>query len=103
MRLSDYVYCPCVVIKNKVKHDTIFTQLLKRVILVKSQNAIISCILEFHQKKSTWEKVCNLNGKKNVYVYDVNSMYPAQMLKNLPYGTPKYYQGQYKNDELYPL
>ena len=52
MRLSDYVYCPCVVIKNKVKHDTIFTQLLKRVILVKSQNAIFSCILKFHQKKS---------------------------------------------------
>ena len=64
MRLSDYVYYPCVVIKNKVKHDTIFTQLLKRVILVKSQNVFFSCILKFHQKKSAWEKVCNLNGKK---------------------------------------
>lgn len=40
---------------------------------------------------------------KNVCVYDVNSMYPAQMLKFLPYGTPRYYQGQYKHDELYPL
>ena len=69
MRLSDYVYCPCVVIKNKVKHDTIFTQLLKRVILVKSLNAIFSCILKFHQKKSAWEKVCNLNRQKCICIY----------------------------------
>ena len=40
---------------------------------------------------------------KNVYVYDVNSMYPAQMLKALPYGTPRYYQGKYVKDDLYNL
>lgn len=40
----------------------------------------------------------------NVYVYDVNSMYPYQMCKKLlPYGTPVFYHGKYKTDNEYPL
>lgn len=54
--------------------------------------------------------VCQVNerlaGKvlKNVYDYDVNSMYPFVMAtKMLPYGVPKKFKGKYKPDELYPL
>lgn len=37
-------------------------------------------------------------------VYDVNSMYPHVMRdKILPYGPPKYYEGKYYPDSLYPL
>lgn len=37
-------------------------------------------------------------------VYDKNSMYPWVMReKSLPFGTPVYYEGEYKKDELYPL
>lgn len=37
-------------------------------------------------------------------VFDVNSLYPAMMrTKPLPYGEPVYFEGQYKNDKLYPL
>lgn len=38
-----------------------------------------------------------------VYVYDVNSMYPYNMLKTLPYGTPVFFKGQYKFDKIYNL
>ena len=39
-----------------------------------------------------------------VYVYDINSMYPTQMVyKILPYGIPKYFIGKYKQSENYPL
>ena len=34
---------------------------------------------------------------------DVNSLYPSCMLKTLPFGEPKHYVGQYKEDKLYPL
>ena len=68
MRLSDYVYCSCVVIKNKVKHDTIFTQLLKS-----NSSEITKCYLLLHFEISPEEK-CMREGlqsewKKNVYVY----------------------------------
>lgn len=37
-------------------------------------------------------------------VYDVNSMYPwAMKYCILPYGSPIYYEGEYRGDELYPL
>lgn len=37
-------------------------------------------------------------------VLDVNSMYPwAMVYKPLPYGNPKYYKGEYDNDDDYPL
>lgn len=37
-------------------------------------------------------------------VMDVNSQYPAQMYdKPLPYGLPIYFEGEYENDEQYPL
>lgn len=37
-------------------------------------------------------------------VLDVNSIYPYVMATRLlPYGTPVFYKGQYKEDELYPL
>lgn len=40
----------------------------------------------------------------NVYVYDVNSMYPAQMCHALlPYGKPKFFKGKYKYNMCYPL
>ena len=40
----------------------------------------------------------------NVYVYDVNSMYPAQMCHALlPYGKPKFFTGRYKYNYCYPL
>ncbi len=32
---------------------------------------------------------------KNVNVFDVNSMYPAMMLKLLPYGKPEFFTGEY--------
>ena len=39
-----------------------------------------------------------------VYCYDVNSMYPAQMVQRpLPYGTPRFYKGAYIKNEDYPL
>lgn len=55
--------------------------------------------------------VCQVNEKFKekiirtpVYCYDVNSMYPAMMTsKPLPYGTPRYYTGQYKTDDNFPL
>ena len=41
---------------------------------------------------------------QNVYVYDVNSMYPAQMCNAmLPYGKPRYFKGKYKYNRCYPL
>lgn len=41
---------------------------------------------------------------EQVFVYDINSMYPDQMCNEpLPYGTPKQYKGKYKYDEEYPL
>lgn len=40
----------------------------------------------------------------NGVVLDVNSLYPSVMYYNyLPYGTPIFFRGQYKEDELYPL
>ena len=40
----------------------------------------------------------------NVEVYDVNSMYPAQMCHALlPYGKPKFFKGRYKYNQCYPL
>jgi DNA polymerase type B, organellar and viral. len=37
-------------------------------------------------------------------VFDVNSLYPAQMYdRDLPYGTPIYYEGEYMYDESHPL
>ena len=38
------------------------------------------------------------------YVYDINSMYPNQMVnKLLPFGLPIYYKGKYKQDKRHPL
>lgn len=38
------------------------------------------------------------------YVLDVNSLYPSVMVNNvLPYGTPLFFEGKYKEDKLYPL
>lgn len=48
----------------------------------------------------------NIRGKdiKEGIVLDVNSLYPHVMnSKLLPYGEGMYYDGKYKNDELYPL
>ena len=37
-------------------------------------------------------------------VFDVNSLYPAQMYNRpLPYGMPLYFEGEYEHDEEYPL
>lgn len=37
-------------------------------------------------------------------VLDVNSLYPSVMYsKPLPYGEPKFFEGKYQKDELYPL
>ena len=37
-------------------------------------------------------------------VLDVNSLYPSVMYDNyLPFGTPIYFEGKYKEDKLYPL
>lgn len=37
-------------------------------------------------------------------VYDVNSLYPSQMyIRPLPYGTPSYFEGKYKDDKDFPL
>ena len=36
-------------------------------------------------------------------VYDVNSLYPAMMLKNLPWGKPQFFYGQYQENEDFPL
>ena len=41
-------------------------------------------------------------GKGNVL--DVNSLYPSVMYNDvLPFGEPVYYEGQYKDDKIYPL
>lgn len=41
---------------------------------------------------------------KNGIVLDVNSLYPSVMYDSyLPYGTPIFFKGKYKEDELYPL
>ena len=41
---------------------------------------------------------------KNGIVLDVNSLYPSVMYyDNLPFGTPIYFEGEYKHDEIYPL
>ena len=37
-------------------------------------------------------------------VLDVNSLYPSRMMyENLPYGEPIFFEGEYENDEFYPL
>jgi hypothetical protein len=37
-------------------------------------------------------------------VFDVNSLYPSQMYdRELPHGMPVYFEGEYKDDWLYPL
>ena len=37
-------------------------------------------------------------------VLDVNSLYPSVMYNNLlPFGEPFYYEGEYKEDRIYPL
>lgn len=36
-------------------------------------------------------------------VLDVNSLYPSCMKKPMPYGRPKFFEGEYKFDSLYPL
>ncbi len=37
-------------------------------------------------------------------VFDVNSLYPSQMYdRDLPYGMPIYFDGEYEHDEQYPL
>lgn len=41
---------------------------------------------------------------RNVYCYDVKSMYPSVMHdKPLPFGVPLYYDGEYERDDTYPL
>lgn len=41
---------------------------------------------------------------KNGVVLDVNSLYPSVMrYEYLPFGTPIFFEGEYKKDELYPL
>lgn len=40
----------------------------------------------------------------NGIVYDVNSLYPAQMrTRLLPYGMPMFFEGEYEHDETHPL
>lgn len=40
----------------------------------------------------------------NGRVYDINSSYPwAMKYKELPYGVPKFFEGEYKKNKLYPL
>lgn len=36
-------------------------------------------------------------------VLDVNSLYPSCMKKPMPYGRPRFFEGEYKYDEIYPL
>lgn len=66
--------------------------------------------LDNYFRKSYRGGVCQVNEKyKNKilhsdFVYDVNSMYPAQMVKELlPYGQPEYFVGEYKYDIKMPL
>lgn len=44
---------------------------------------------------------------KDGLVFDVNSLYPSVMYgcddEYLPFGTPIFFEGEYKNDEIYPL
>lgn len=41
---------------------------------------------------------------KNGIVLDVNSLYPSVMYFNyLPFGTPIFFEGEYEEDEIYPL
>ena len=43
--------------------------------------------------------------KQNVYILDVNSLYPSCMKSPyiLPYGKPVYFKGKYQENKLYPL
>jgi hypothetical protein len=42
--------------------------------------------------------------EKEGHSIDINSSYPSAMkYKQLPYGMPKYFKGQYKHDEKYPI
>lgn len=42
--------------------------------------------------------------KRDIIVLDSNSMHPSHMMNDwMPIGEPKYYQGEYKEDILYPL
>ena len=41
---------------------------------------------------------------RDVYVLDVNSLYPSRMYyEAMPFGKPVYYRGEYQKDDLYPL
>lgn len=71
---------------------------------------VLSLEVDNFIRKSYRGGVCQVGDaykEKTVYsdfVYDVNSMYPAQMCKELlPYGKPRYYTGKHKPCEKYPL
>ena len=41
---------------------------------------------------------------KNVYILDVNSLYPSVLrYEKMPFGMPIYFKGQYQENKLYPL
>ena len=41
---------------------------------------------------------------RDVYIFDVNSLYPSRMrYEELCFGKPVYFEGQYKEDKIYPL
>lgn len=42
--------------------------------------------------------------KRDIIVLDSNSMHPSHMMNDwMPIGEPQYYEGEYKEDKLYPL
>lgn len=71
---------------------------------------VVSVELDDFLRDSYRGGVCQVNEKfkgkwlTSDCVYDVNSMYPAQMCdKLLPYGQPQYYKGKYIKDKKHPL
>ena len=59
----------------------------------------------FYKGGFTWlnDKYENKDIEEGI-VFDVNSLYPSQMYdKDLPYGIPIYFDGEYKEDKQYPL
>lgn len=78
---------------NRFNH--LFTPLDKKLDeeLRKSYKGGFTYLNEIYKEKDTGKGI----------TLDVNSLYPSVMLYMLPFGEPKYYQGQYVEDKVYPL
>src|SRR5690625_2556019 len=85
--------------------DIISKQQFERLFPVLDREKVDDDIRRAYRGGFTWlnEKYANKMIDGGI-VFDVNSLYPAQMYdRPLPYGVPKFFEGEYEENEEYPL